>query len=86
MTIACLPCQPQIHRVTSWPAAWEQALRRGRDSIAGDPLSKSPNAKLIVLGDKTGLPIIFNDKVVGRFTRSSAVRDYSRRNTRAALR
>jgi len=25
-------------------------------------LSKSPNAKLIVLGDKTGLPIIFNDK------------------------
>ena len=25
-------------------------------------LSKSPNAKLIVLGDKTGLPIIINDK------------------------
>jgi regulator of protease activity HflC (stomatin/prohibitin superfamily) len=25
-------------------------------------LSKSPNAKLVVLGDKTGLPIIFNDK------------------------
>jgi len=25
-------------------------------------LSKSPNAKLIVLGDKTGLPIILNDK------------------------
>ena len=25
-------------------------------------LSKSPNAKLIVLGDKTGLPIIFSDK------------------------
>jgi len=25
-------------------------------------LSKSPNAKIIVLGDKSGLPIILSDK------------------------
>ena len=38
-----------------------QLLKWKAIEVAGD-LSKSPNAKIIVLGDKTGLPIILSDK------------------------
>lgn len=37
-------------------------LLKGKAIEVAHELSKSPNAKLIVLGDKTGLPIIINDK------------------------
>lgn len=39
----------------------EQLLKWKAIEVASD-LSKSPNAKIIVLGDKTGLPIILSDK------------------------